>query len=179
MTLPLRMRAALPAAMLALALTVAFSPMALAIWVPQTRAEFTDAVSKGTKGSKMETFVVNRSFDEVVRTLEARCMPCMDVKVNRVANVGYVERSSSDYNPDLKRIGKDRAEFTMQVIHNPRGVGHTPPPNGLYVMAADFKRAGAGRTEVVLYRPAMGFKFISKALMEWAEGTSTDCPKMK
>ena len=173
------MRAALPAAIFALALTVFFAPMALAIWVPQTRAEFVDAVSKGQKGSKMETFVVNRSFDEVLKTLEARCMPCMDVKVDRVANVGYVERSSSDYNPDLKRIGRDRAEFTMQVIHNPRGVGHTPPPNGLYVMAADFKRAGAGRTEVVLYRPAMGFKFISKTLMEWAEGTSTECPKMK
>ena len=173
------MRAALPAAMLALALTVFFAPVALAIWVPQSRAEFVDAVSKGTKGSKMETFVVNRSFDDVVKTLEARCVPCMDVKVNRVANVGYVERSSSDYNPDLKRIGRDRAEFTMQVIHNPRGVGHTPPPNGLYVMAADFKRAGAGKTEVTLYRPAMGFKFLSKALMGWAEGTSTDCPKMK
>jgi len=173
------MRAALSAAMAALALTVLFAPAALAIWVPQSRAEFTDAVSKGTKGSKMETFVVNRGFDEVYKTLEARCIPCMDVKVERVANVGYVERSSSDYNPQLKRIGKDRAEFTMQVIHRPRGVGHTPPANGLYVMAADFKRAGAGRTEVILYRPAMGFKFISKSLMEWAEGKSTDCPKMK
>ena len=179
MTIPFRMRVALPAAFFALGLTVLFVPLALAIWVPQTRAEFVDAVAKGTKGSKMETFVVNRSFDEVVRTLEARCAPCFDVKVERVANVGYVERSSSDYNPELKRVGKDRAEFTMQVIHRPRGVGHTPPPNGLYVMAADFRRAGVGKTEMILYRPVMGFKNISKALLAWAEGTTTDCPKMK
>jgi hypothetical protein len=174
-----RFRAALPGALIALALFVWFASPAAAIWVPQTRAEFTKAVSEGAKGAKMETFVVERGFDEVYRTLESRCTPCLDKLVERVANVGYVERSSSDYNPDLKRFGKDRAEFTLQVVNRPRGVGAVPPPGGLYVMAVDLKRAGANRTEVVLYRPVMGFKNISKSLMEWAEGTSTDCPKLK
>jgi len=150
-----------------------------AIWVPQTREEFVDAVSKGTRGAKMETFTVERSFDEVYRTLEARTAPCLDQKVERTAYVGYVEHSSSDYNPGIRRVGRDQAEFTLQVVHNPRGVGHTPPPGGLYVMAVDVKRAGASRTEVVLYRPVMGFKNIAKSLIEWAEGSSTDCPKLK
>jgi hypothetical protein len=127
----------------------------------------------------METFTVERSFDEVYRTLEARTTPCLDVKVERTAYVGYTEHSSSDYNPMLKRVGRDLAEFTLQVVHNPRGVGHTPPPGGLYVMAVDVKRAGASRTEVVLYRPVMGFKNIAKSLIEWAEGSDTDCPKLK
>ena len=150
-----------------------------AIWVPQTKEEFVDAVAKGTKGAKMETVTVERSFDEVYRTLEARTAPCLDHKVERTAYVGYVEHSSSDYNPSLRRVGRDQAEFTLQVVHNPRGVGHTPPAGGLYVMALDVKRAGASRTEVVLYRPVMGFKNISKSLIEWAEGSSTDCPKLK
>ena len=172
-------RVALPAAGLGLLLLLAFASPALAIWVPQTRSEFTDAVAKGTKGSKMETFVVERGFDEVVKAIEARCAPCLDKLVERTANVGYVERSSSDYNPSFKRVNRDRAEFTMQVVHRPRGVGAVPPANGLYVIAADVKRAGANRTEVVIYRPVMGFKEIPRALLQWAEGTSSDCPKLK
>jgi hypothetical protein len=174
-----RLRVALPAAGLGLLLLLAFASPAAAIWVPQTRAEFTDAVAKGTKGAKMETFVVERGFDEVVRTIESRCAPCLDKLVERTANVGYVEHSSSDYNPTFKRVSRDRAEFTMQVVHRPRGVGAVPPPDGLYVIAADLKRAGADRTEIVIYRPVMGFKEIPRALLQWAEGSSTDCPKLK
>jgi hypothetical protein len=174
-----RPRTLLPAALIGLVALLLTAPPLGAIWVPQNRQEFVNAVSKGEKGSKMETFVVDRSFDEVYRTLETRTSPCLDKQVERSAYVGYWEHSSSDYNPTLKRLGADRAEFTLQVVHRPRGVGHTPPAGGLYVMAMDLKRAGASRTEVVLYRPMMGFKNISKSLMQWAEGRSTDCPKLK
>jgi hypothetical protein len=131
------------------------------------------------KGGKMESFTVERGFDEVYRTLEARTAPCLDLEVRRTANVGYTEVSSSDYNPTLKRLGRDRAEFTLQVVNRPRGVGATPPSGGIFLMAVDLKRAGATRTEVVLYRPTMGFKDIAKSLRQWAEGVSTDCPKLK
>jgi hypothetical protein len=172
-------RPRLHAGLLALAALALFAPAAFAIWVPQTRAEFVDAVAKGTRGAKMESFVIERGFDDVVKTFDARCVPCLDKLVERTANVGYVERSSSDYNPSFKHVSRDRAEFTMQVVHRPAGVGATPPAGGLYVMAVDLKRAGANRTEVVLYRPTMGYKFLSEALLEWAEGKSTDCPKLK
>jgi hypothetical protein len=149
-----------------------------AIDVPQSRADFVRVVQEG-RGGKMETFVVNRGFDEVFATFESRSNACLDVEVQRTAYVGYVERSSSDYNPTLRKAGSDRAEFTLQVVHRPRGVGHTPPEGGLYVMAADLKRAGASRTELVLYRPSIGFKEIAKSLVQWAEGSDSDCPKLK
>jgi hypothetical protein len=150
-----------------------------ALQVPQTREEFVRAVTSGARGAKVETVVVERGFDEVYRTLEARTGPCLDIKVERTANVGYVEHSSSDYNPTLRRRGSDRAEFTLQVVHNPRAIGEKTGPGGLYIMAADLKRAGAARTEIVLYRPTIGFKNIAKTFLEWAEGRSTDCPKLK
>jgi hypothetical protein len=131
-------RTSLPAVLAGLAALLLVAPPLGAIQVPQTRAEFVRAVAAGARGVKMETFVIERGFDEVYRTLEAR-----------------------DYNPTLKRLGPDRAEFSLQVIHRPRGVGATPPPGGLYIMAADLKRAGAARTEVVLYRPSMGLKDIT------------------
>src|SRR5262249_57385749 len=126
---------------------------------------------------KKETIVVDRGLDEVYRTLEARTAPCLDVEVKRTANVGYVERSSSDYNPTLQRTGPDAAEFSLQVVHNPRAVGENAPPGGLYIMAVDLKRAGDGRTQLVLYRPTIGFKEIVRSFTAWAEGSSTDCPK--
>ena len=160
------------------ALLLAAPPLG-ALQVPQTREEFVRAVTSGARGAKMETLVVDRGFDEVYRTLEARTGPCLDIKVERTANVGYVEHSSSDYNPTLRRQGRDRAEFTLQVVHNPRAIGEKTGPGGLYIMAADLKRAGASRTEIVLYRPTIGFKDITKTFKEWAEGSSTDCPKLK
>lgn len=169
----------MPAAVTGLPLLLLAASPAAAIEVPQTREEFVQAVAAGARGAKMETVVVERGFDDVYRALEARTNPCLDMEVRRTAHVGYVERSSSDYNPTLRRLSGDRAELTLQVVHRPRGVGHTPPPGGLFVMAADIRRAGPSRTEVVLYRPTMGFKDITRALLQWAEGASTDCPKLK
>lgn len=159
------------------ALFLAAPPLG-AIDVPQTREEFVSAVAKGARGAKVETLVVDRGFDEVYKTLQARTGPCLDQKVERTANVGYVEHSSSDYNPTLKKIGADRAEFSLQVVHNPRAVGEKTGPGGLYIMAADLKRAGS-KTEIVFYRPTIGFKPIAKAFVDWTEGDSTDCPKIR
>ena len=98
--------------------------------------------------------------------------------MQRTAFVGYTERSSTDYNPALRLVGKDRAEFTLQVEHNPRGVGATPPPGGLYYMAADLRSVGGG-TEIVLYRPTLGAKKIVASLKQWFDGDSAPCPKLR
>ena len=151
-----------------------------AIDVPQNADEFRREVSKGARAMKFETRVVNRPFEDVYRSLEARTAPCLDVTVQRSAHVGYYERSSSDYTPKLRRIGADRAEFILQVAHNPRGVGHTPPPGGLFLMVADLRRLDASRTEVVLYSPNIGaFKKIPASFIQWAEGAGTECPKLR
>lgn len=156
------------------------APPAAAIDVPQTAEEFKREVAKGARATKMETRVVERPFDKVYAELEARTTQCLDVTVKRSAYVGYHERSSSDFTPTLRRLGSDRAEFTLQVAHNPRGVGHKPPPGGLYMMVVELKRAGPSRTELVLYNPNIGYyKKIPKAFVSWAEGTPADCPKFR
>lgn len=148
--------------------------------MPQTRREFVDAVAAGARGTAMERFVVERGFAEVYALLNARCTPCLDVQVNRSGFVGdQMEVSSSDYNPTLRMAGPGRAEFALQVVHRPRGIGHTPPPGGLYVMAADIRSLGRGRTEIVLYRPTMGFKAIVKSFRQWAAGEDAACPKLR
>jgi len=151
---------------------------AAAIEVPQNRQEFVVAVAAGARGTVTETIVVDRGFAKVYSSLKEKTAVCLDVTVNRRANVGYLEVSSSDYNPSLRMAGGNRAEFALQAIHRPRGVGHTPPPGGLYMMAADLRSVGANRTEVVLYAPKMGFKKITNAFKQWVAGEDAACPKM-
>jgi hypothetical protein len=151
-----------------------------AIWVPQTRREFVAAVAEGKGATTVETLVVERGFDQVYGLLKKKSSVCLDVEVRRSGFVGtHMEVSSSDYNPTLRMAGGNKAEFTLQVIHRPRGVGHTPPPGGLYVLAADIRSLGKGRTEVVLYRSTIGFKKIIAGLKKWAAGEDADCPKMR
>jgi hypothetical protein len=151
-----------------------------AIQVPQTRREFVDAVAGGARSVKMETFVVERGFGEVYAILQKRATKCLDVMVKRSGFVGnQMEVSSTDYNPALRKVGGDKAEFALQVVHRPRGIGPTIPPGGLYVMAADVRSLGKGRTEVVLCRPTMGYKEITRSLKQWTAGEDADCPKLK
>ena len=153
---------------------------AAAIWVPQTRQEFVKAVAEGKGATKSEKFVVDRDIDAVYAILKERCTACLDVEVRRSGFVGnQMEVSSSDYNPTLRRIGRNKTEFSLQVVHRPRAVGSSPPPGGLYIMAADLRPLGKGRTEVVLYRPTIGFKKITASFKEWVAGENEDCPKLK
>ena len=150
---------------------------AAAIDVPQTREEFVRVIASG-KGAGPETIRVQQPLDKVYAVLEERLAACLDVKVERTAYVGYVERSSTDYNPTLRHVGTDGAEFTLQVEHHPRGVGHTPPPGGLFMMAADLHSSGEG-TEIVLYRPKIGPGKITDSLKRWLAGEPAPCPKLR
>jgi len=150
-----------------------------AIYVPQSRREFMNAVAAGGRGTKMEKITVDRNLAEIYSVLKKRSSPCLDVEVRRTGYVGYTERSLSDYNPTLKMVGKNKVEFALQVVHRPRAVGEVTAPGGLYIMAADLKWLGKNRTEVTLYRSSIGFKQITNSVRQWASGEDADCPKMK
>jgi len=165
----------------AIALITALASFAdvAAFEVPQTRQEFVAAVTAGKGATAVDKLTTDQPLDKVYALLEEKVGPCLDIKVQRTANVGYVERSSSDYNPALRAVGKDRAEFTLQVENNPRGVGHTPPPGGIFIMAADLQSVDDHRTEIVLYRPTIGFKKIVESLKQWFAGDPAACPKLR
>lgn len=150
-----------------------------AIEVPQTRQEFVQAVAAGRGATAVETIVSEKPLDTIYALLQQKSGACLDVTVQRTANVGYVERSSSDYTPTLRRAGKGRAEFTLQVAHNPRGVSAPPPPGGIFIVAADLKSIAGNRTEIVLYRPTIGVKKVVASLKQWLDGDPALCPKMK
>lgn len=161
-----------------LALILTAAPAA-AIDVPQSRQEFTKAVAKGARGAKMETFTASADFETIYRLVEKKAAACLDVTVQRTAYVGYVERSSSDYNPTVRKVGGGKGEFALQVVHRPRAIGEKAPAGGLYIMAADMRSLGGGRTEIVFYEPTIGFKKIAQSVKSWLSAEDVPCPKMK
>jgi hypothetical protein len=163
---------------IALALILVAAPAA-AFDVPQSRQEFTKAVTKGARGAKVESFTSGRDFETIYRLVEKKAAACLDVTVQRTAYVGYVERSSSDYNPTVRRAGTGKGEFALQVVHRPRAIGENAPAGGLYIMAADMRSLGGGRTEIVFYQPTIGFKKIARTVQSWLSGEDVPCPKMK
>ncbi|HJQ99117.1 MAG TPA: hypothetical protein VJ826_12465 [Candidatus Polarisedimenticolaceae bacterium] len=165
-------------ALVVLPIVATLAVPALAIDVPQSRAEFVKAIEDG-RGADVETIQIAQPLDKIYPVLEERAKTCLDVTVNRVANVGYVEQSSTDYNPTVRRVADDRAEFTLQLAHNPRAVGSTPPAGGLYFMAVDLRATEGGHTEVVLYRPSLGTKKITESLKAWLAGDPAPCPKLR
>jgi len=162
----------------ALALILIAAP-AVAFDVPQSRPEFVKAVSKGARGATMETFTAGHDFETIYRLVEKKAAACLDVTVQRTAYVGYVERSSSDYNPTVRRTGNGRGEFALQVIHRPRAVGEKTAAGGLYIMAADMRSLGGGRTEILFYQPTIGHKKVVRSVRTWLSGEDAPCPKMK
>ena len=158
---------------------VLFAAPAAAFDVPQSREEFVKAVSKGARGARMETFTAGRDFETIYRLVEKKAAACLDVTVQRSANVGYWERSSSDYNPTVRRVGNGKGELALQVIHRPRAIGEKTSAGGLYIMAADMQSLGGGRTKIVFYQPTIGFKKIARSVRSWLSGDDVACPKMK
>ena len=170
------MRKLRPSVLVLVTLLTAVAPAA-AIDVPQTREEFVQAIASG-RGAGPEAMRVEQPLENVYAVLEERLAACLDKKVERTAYVGYVERSSTDYNPTLRRLGGDGAEFTLQVEHRPRPVGGTIPTGGLFMMAADIRSSGGG-TEIVLYRPKIGAGKITESLKQWLSGQPAACPKLR
>lgn len=165
--------------LLASAVLLAVATPVAAFEVPQTRQEFVDAVAAGKGATTVETMDSDQPLDKVYALLEEKATACLDIKVSRTAYVGYVEHSSSDFNPTVKRVGRDKAEFTLQVEHNPRGVGAKPPAGGIYMMAADLRAIEGNHTQVVLYRSSLGVKKIVESLRAWVAGDPAPCPKLK
>ena len=165
------------AALTALLLAV-FLPVAAA--VPQSRREFIAAVTAGARGAAVEKFTVDRGVDSIYALLRKKSVACLDVEVRRSGNVGgTMEVTSSDYNPTTTMTAGRKLEFSLQVVHRPRAIGENAPPGGLYIMAADVRPLGGGRSEVVLYRPTIGFKKIVGAVRQWTSGEDADCPKVR
>ncbi|HEY7366182.1 MAG TPA: hypothetical protein VIE37_18940 [Methylomirabilota bacterium] len=147
--------------------------------MPQSREEFRTAVSQGAFSAKAESFVVNRNFTRTVTHLKAKADACLNREVKRSMVQGlYQEHTRSIYRSSVQTPATNRAEFTMQVTHSPRGVGADAPPGGFFLMVADIEAVSPDSLRVNLYRPTLGHGAAVDAVRNWINGKDDGCPSL-
>lgn len=158
-----------------------FTVTSCTIYVPQTRVEFTDAVSQGKGMSKTETLTINKNFNKVYNKVKQKTTECLNKEVTtRMYDAqGMLHVSSSTYKTNAKKISKSKGEITMQVTHKPRPLGANIPAGGLFVFAVNIDKISKKETKVTLFGPSMGYGKIFSAFAEWSEGQNTACPKLR
>ena len=147
--------------------------------IPLTRTELVAGARQGEWSMHVEPIDVPLSFQRVLARFEEKVGECLDTTVDRTGMVGgQVEVASTTYTPKLTKTAEGRAEFSLQILHRPRGLGPDPPPGGYFLMAADIEALGAEQTRVVTYEPTMGHSEIVAAVREWAKGEDAPCPEL-
>lgn len=151
---------------------------------PQNAQEYREAVTKGTYGTKAETYEVKGSYAQVAATLKAKSAECFNRTLTSRAcrNASECQNRSFTFTPRFTPNGNS-SELVVLVTMNHGNVknvylGGPPPEEGMYVAVADLAPAGAG-TKVSVYATNVGFySHIPKAIKHWTSGTNLGCPDL-
>ena len=161
-------------------LSIALSLFVLAGCVshPQTAEEFRKAVP-GASFAKVETFDVDRPFDQVAGTFKKMGPDCLSktIKTTSQTNMSY-QVIVTTYKPTVV-VAEKKAEMHLQQ-HFDQGVMTVSkePAGGYYLLVADAQPIGKNKTRVDLYRPSMGHGVIIQAVKNWATGENVGCPDL-
>jgi len=151
---------------------------ACAVNFPQNAEEFRRYVP-GARFGTVETFEVNRAFNEVGQTFRRKAAECLNVTVrseSRSQTSYHVV--TTVYRPTV-RLSKQRAELHVQRDHT-TGVVYPGkvPSGGPYLMVVDAYPVGAARTRIEMFRPTVGNKALIDAIRGWATGDNLGCPDL-
>ncbi|MDX1406369.1 MAG: hypothetical protein R3192_17690 [Woeseiaceae bacterium] len=146
---------------------------------PMTAEEFREAVRPGAFSAEMETFEVNRSFDDVAATFREKAPSCLSgrIKTTSQTNMSY-QVIVTRYTPTVQ-VTPQRAEIHLQQ-HHEQGVMKISeePENGYYMLVTDAYPIDGSRTRIEMFRPAFGYKHIIQAIKGWASGDNLGCPDL-
>jgi hypothetical protein len=146
---------------------------------PQTAEEFRKFIP-GVPMGKVESFEVNRSYREVVKTFQAKAPECLNVSVRRVSQNGTVMQNMLNVYKPTVRVTDTRTELHVQ--RHTQGPAVTmvgqEPPGGYYVFVADASPSGSAKTRIDTYGTSIGVDALYRAVKGWASGQNLGCPDM-
>lgn len=146
---------------------------------PQTPAEFRAAVKQGPAFARQEVHETAREFTRVVADIDQQARKCLALSVtSRVMQGMNMSTSTSTYSPRLAVPGPGRAEFTLQRVTEPRGIGPAMPAGGYYMLLVDIEQVAPQKTRLSLYggsRDEWGGLFT--VFKDWSDGKNMACPK--
>ena len=145
---------------------------------PKTAQEFREAVP-GAFLAEVETFVVDRKFEDVANTFQLKAPECLNMRVKTTSqsNTSY-QVIVTDYTPTV-HVSADKAELHLQQHHEKGVLNITEEPDGGYfLLVADAYSIAGAQTQVDLYRPSVGYKVLLQAIKNWATGDNIGCPDL-
>jgi hypothetical protein len=146
---------------------------------PQTPAEFRAAVKQGPAFARQEVHETPREFTRVVADIDQQARKCLARSVSsRVMQGANMSSSTSTYSPRLAVPGPGRAEFTLQRLTEPRGIGPAMPAGGYYMLLVDIEQVAPQKTRLSIYggsRDEWGGLFT--IVKDWSDGRNMTCPK--
>jgi len=161
-----------------------FMAVLCAIWLsgcishPQTAEEFRKAVP-GAFSAKVETFEVDRPFNQVAGTFQKMGPTCLAKTIKTVSqtNMSY-QVIVTTYKPTVL-VTEKKAELHVQQ-HHEQGVVNVSkePDGGYYLLVADARPINQTKTRIELYRPSMGHGVLIQAVKNWATGENVGCPDL-
>jgi hypothetical protein len=149
---------------------------------PPTAEGFRQLAASGGRWAKVETFEVDRPYQEVAKTFQSRSAACLQVQVVSTSSGGYQSHPTTfkrDYKPTVK-LDQSRAEFYVQIhIEGTNLVRvYEEADGGDYVMVADAYPVGPNRSRIELHQVTIGHDVLMKSVRDWATGKSTACPDL-
>jgi hypothetical protein len=145
---------------------------------PQNAEEFRRAVP-GAFSAKVETFDVDRPFQDVARTFQNKATECLSMRIKSTTQSNTMNHVVvSAYKPTVL-VNAQRAELHLQQ-HHERGVMNVTkePGGGYYIMVTDAYPVDKKRTRIEMFRPTMGYDTLISAVKGWATGKNLGCPDM-
>jgi hypothetical protein len=159
-------------------LLAALSVLAGCAQNPQNAEEFRQYIPRATFGAK-QTYEVERPWQEVAKTFQARAPECLNVSVRTVeSGGGSYSNVLATYKPTVV-VGASRAELHLQrKLKGNVIVPGKEPEGGNYMLVADATPVGRGRTRIDVYAPSLGADTLVKTINGWASGKNLGCPDM-
>jgi hypothetical protein len=164
-------------ALLLVAAALLFSGCASA---PKNAEEFRQKV-RSAPGflNLMDTFEVERPFQDVSTTFRKKADECLKITINwSVTTPGqWNTRSGVDtYKPTFV-ANANRAELHVQLKRS-AVVEVGSPPDGFYRVVLDATPIAKNRTRIDMYALSKDESLLRKALRGWAQGDNLGCPHL-
>ena len=161
-----------------------FLCVAAALWGcagtnPQTRDEFRKVIAAGAPMTFTDTYVVQRRFDDVVKSLRQKADECLQVDVRMTRTSGGIQtmNTKDEYRTAVRLVDKNRAELTTQMTMKGAIVLQQQPEGGFFNTAVDIERLTPSTTKLTYYGSSLSSgKAKWNLLKQWGEGKAVPCP---
>ena len=146
---------------------------------PQTAEGFRQALIKGAFLTKVETFEVDRPFNEVASTFQKMAPGCLNKTIKTTSSTYQSYQVIVTTYKSTVLVNPNKAELHVQFNHE-KGVMKVSkmPPGGYYMIVTDAQPIDGNKTKIDMYRPSAGNKPMIKAIKGWATGDNVGCPDL-